>query len=506
MGKVKCIMSLMLFLGLSAILMPKVAYAATVHQAGSVEELSKLLGNNLSRLQSGDTIQLTADINYPNGITISNKTITFDVNGHQLNVVNPNGSGLVVIGDVVFGVGVVNLIDTADGTGAFNVEGKTGVYVSGEDSKATVTNIRATGDNGYGVDAKAYTSVTVTGNITSKYIGINAASNADVYVQGNIIVNGDASRTCYGVAVYKWSPFGSYDPAIDIDVDGTVTVTGGNSSSAGVLANDGYVFIHGAIYSDNRYIEMGYTTGRNFNIGEGVFQHEPGYQPYYCYSHENIKVYVKAYSLKVETDGFDGATGSITGVTDGYYEAGRVFQITAVPSEDNGFYSWEPFDSKAIFDTALRSTTFIMPTTRPLQSFTLKACFLPKEYTCQVTYQGAQKRYDPDTNTYEIRLIGTLDTLKVDSVGFQFSKSRTNVDPASQVISTTEVYKSVTAAGSTVTAESFGAKYIIACTVTGIPEKDIDTPLYARAFSKVSLQKNYSGVIVLKVRNLPGIY
>lgn len=124
-----------------------------------------------------------------------------------------------------------------------------------------------------------------------------------------------------------------------------------------------------------------------------------------------------------------------------------------------------------------------------------------------VTYRGAQKRLN-DHGTYDIRFLATIDTLEADSVGFVFSKSDSNPPtivnvPPSQVKSTTKVYNSVTAADSTVTAADILGKYIIACTVTDIPESDKDKPLYVRAFSTIGTITTYTSVHLVTVSGLP---
>jgi len=123
---------------------------------------------------------------------------------------------------------------------------------------------------------------------------------------------------------------------------------------------------------------------------------------------------------------------------------------------------------------------------------------------CPVTYRGAEVRKHGDT--YEIRFLATIDTLEADEVGFVFSKSekiptKINV-PASNIKSNSTVYNSVTAMDSTVTAQSFGATYIIACTVTGITEADVDIPLYVRAFSIKNAEPKYTSVKTVTVNSL----
>lgn len=123
---------------------------------------------------------------------------------------------------------------------------------------------------------------------------------------------------------------------------------------------------------------------------------------------------------------------------------------------------------------------------------------------CLVTYRGAQKRFNDATNTYDLRFIATIDTLNAYEVGFVFSKTQPiPTRDNSAVKATRTVYTSITAAGSTVTAEELGGEYIIACTVTGIPESDIDTTLYVRAFSTVDGATRYTEVATVKVSTLP---
>ncbi len=122
---------------------------------------------------------------------------------------------------------------------------------------------------------------------------------------------------------------------------------------------------------------------------------------------------------------------------------------------------------------------------------------------CLVTYRGAQLRTNADT--YDIRFLATIDTLDADAVGFVFSKSEPNPTKENvplQVKSTTTVYESVTAAELTVTARELGGTYIIACTVTGIPASQADTPLYVRAFVTKGTETTYTTVRTITVNGL----
>jgi hypothetical protein len=153
------------------------------------------LSDALNAVQSGQTIKLKANVDYNSSVVISNKTITFDVNGFILNIFGtaPDGNALEVNN-----AGQVNLIDTSmTRTGKLNAIGAgtgNGVYVTGG-SNAAVTS--ATGGSSGGVWANNG-SITVERTITaSPYIvlgslctefeldaGINTGTGYLMYTDG----------------------------------------------------------------------------------------------------------------------------------------------------------------------------------------------------------------------------------------------------------------------------------------------------------------------------------
>jgi len=110
---------------------------------------------------NGQTIRLLDNIEHNTGIVINGKTITFDLNGKTLNVSSSSGCGLEVSNG-----GIVN----QSGSGNFNISSSTstGVYVTGNGSKATVTNATTT-VNSAGVSANDGCEVTVLGTATGSY-------------------------------------------------------------------------------------------------------------------------------------------------------------------------------------------------------------------------------------------------------------------------------------------------------------------------------------------------
>lgn len=212
----------------------------------------------LSTIQTGGTatVKLLKNIDHQGYIFIEGKTITFDLNGHTLNVVNsaPGGFGIAVQQG-----GALDII----GSGALNATGDTyGVRVSTNAlaSRATVTNAAATGYSGeaaYAAGANAVLNVlgsctapqsgnpcvhalssaaiNVYGSVTAWNQGVYA-SGARIYVAGSVTASGvDSLNAPIGIGA------GSYD--------GSVTVVGNvTASRVGVMARaNGTVTVDGTI-------------------------------------------------------------------------------------------------------------------------------------------------------------------------------------------------------------------------------------------------------------------
>ncbi len=210
----------------------------------------------LAAFETGQTIQLLGNINYSGGIVITDKTVTFDLNGYNLNVVNPAEgdspeatSGLCVIGQD----GNAGL--TLLGEGEFNVTGTLyGVYVQAYPEKtasATVTNATATAadtDDAWGCGAYAggeNATITVLEDATATGAGGNGATGnslGSVTVKGNVIATAENvfedEYGWYRAAVEAWDDG-------EVVVEGHVTATGDNS--IGVLAAGSCVTVLGDV-------------------------------------------------------------------------------------------------------------------------------------------------------------------------------------------------------------------------------------------------------------------
>ncbi len=130
----------------------------------------------------GDTILLLTNIDYNSGLSISEKSISFDLNGFTLDVINSMGTGLEIGSG-----GTVSLT----GVGDFNVTGSCyGVYAH-DGGKATVTNALATEAAGFGTYAVNGGIIMVAIDVRGMKYGVRAeGSGSYIEVGGNAIATG----------------------------------------------------------------------------------------------------------------------------------------------------------------------------------------------------------------------------------------------------------------------------------------------------------------------------
>ena len=121
------------------------------------------------------TIKVMRNIDYNGGVNISTQNITFDLNSHELKVINTAGVGLQV------GSGSIGLA----GTGIFNVTGTTYGVLATEGGIATVTNATATSAGSAGARADGGGRVTVNSNAQGVFYGVYAYDLGVVNVEGN---------------------------------------------------------------------------------------------------------------------------------------------------------------------------------------------------------------------------------------------------------------------------------------------------------------------------------
>jgi hypothetical protein len=255
--------------------------------------------NAISAVQDKETIQLLDSFTYTTNIVVTSKSITFDVNGHTLDLTVTAGHALEVGAG-----GEVKLKDSVGG-GALNATmngSSNGVYVH-DGGKATVSSARMTG--GGGNERAVYATgtgseITVLGNATGGYYGLGAYAGATITVHGNLSGGG----------------------AMTVDGAGTTVTIYGNSSGGGtgVLAWHGAtVYVKGNVtgggaavmaYSGSQVTIDGYvqaTSGDMIYIDiDGSGKTQKDYDPvsskegYFEYSHVvsgvSSNVWVKKFS------------------------------------------------------------------------------------------------------------------------------------------------------------------------------------------------------------------
>ena len=177
----------------------------------------------------GDTLRLLDDILCNAGISIVGKTVTLDLNGHDLDINEPSGTGLSVSNGGI----------ALEGEGSFDVTGyECGVHAN-PGGVATVTNVWATSNTaGIGVIAVGGGEVTVTGDVRSDCKGVIASGEGTkVTIGGNVTV--EANET-WGIEASAGIGGGA-----EVDVGGDVTVNGGG----GVLAqgNGTAIYVSGSV-------------------------------------------------------------------------------------------------------------------------------------------------------------------------------------------------------------------------------------------------------------------
>jgi len=159
------------------------------------------------------TIKLLTDITHDGGCSISNKKITFDLNGKNLIFTNTGGAALYPTNSAIdyINQGTTGSfqVKSIDGNGLYadnssckltyaeisNTTTNACYAVVGLNSNSTVIingNVKATGNNSWGAVSEWGGKVTVNGNVTADYCAV--ASDL-IGTTGDIIVNGNVTST-----------------------------------------------------------------------------------------------------------------------------------------------------------------------------------------------------------------------------------------------------------------------------------------------------------------------
>ena len=191
------------------------------------------------------TIKLLTDITHDGGCSISNKTITFDLNGKNLIFTNTGGDALLLSYSAIdytnLGVGCLQ-VKATDGNGLL------ASYSSCKLTYAEITittaslynairvmqnisvivvngNVKAIGSNAFGVSSLFGATTTVNGNVT-------ADGNAVSGNVGNVIVNGNVTST---------------------NGTGVIVSAGATASINGTITASNYISVDGTIKTASQY-------------------------------------------------------------------------------------------------------------------------------------------------------------------------------------------------------------------------------------------------------------
>ena len=309
----KRIISIVLCFMLVFTLCPSV-FAAGENVCEIGERKFATLDDALNVVGDGETIRLLEHIDYSGGIAIVDKSIIFNLNGFNLNVLNATGGETIEENSGLYVEG--NSTVSLEGEGEFNVTGTWyGVFAEcneGESAEVTVTN--ATGIGRDGVAAQS-SKVTVKGDATSRgstYSGVWASyENAEVIVEGDVYANGEMSMgvntdTLASVTV-KGSVIVDGDNSIgikasddgDVTVEGNVTVSGIDCIGVSFLSvadQPSIVTIKGVIEAE-KYIlfEAEDESKWEYSLRDGDFDEETA--DYIYYTKDNVSfVYVSMFA------------------------------------------------------------------------------------------------------------------------------------------------------------------------------------------------------------------
>ncbi|MCL2863346.1 MAG: hypothetical protein FWE54_04585 [Methanimicrococcus sp.] len=256
------------------------------------------LAGALADVLTGQTIRLLEDIDYNQGIEITDKSITFDVGDFNLNVTTSTTHALnVTNGGVALsaGTGEFNVISTATGFAGLqalnsvveisHAMGDNGVFA--DNSTVTVYN-DVTGFLSDGVFARDST-VTVYNDVTG-YLGVNAGSST-------VTVHNNATGSFAGVV--------GHHSIITVYNDVTGGAIGAAAETGSKIYIDGILSHSGA---DNRYVVLIVDTiiSNLSRSDNNSVSSEPGYLEY---TDGTNFVWVKAPAVFVcEIIGIDGVT------------------------------------------------------------------------------------------------------------------------------------------------------------------------------------------------------
>ena len=256
------------------------------------------------------TIMLLQDITHSGGCTISNRNITFNLNGKNLLFNGGTGAPALKLTNSAIdytGTGTFKVIST--GNDGLNISGgsctltyaetsasaggQTAVFCLGGGKVTVNGNVTTTGDNGGIAAGNGGAVITVNGDVTSDGQGASANQGGSFTVNGNITAGARAIHADGGLNVTVtgnvWSTgdWGIYSKNSNVQINvggvvtsssnwgivaesGTISVGNVNASNGVMVSNKGTtVTVDGTITASKIYIQTG-STSKTINNYESV--------------------------------------------------------------------------------------------------------------------------------------------------------------------------------------------------------------------------------------------
>ncbi|HBH13453.1 MAG TPA: hypothetical protein DDX29_10130 [Clostridiales bacterium] len=348
------------------------------------------LADALAASVDGDTITLLTNISHTGKITITNKKITFDLNGYILDASNT--------GDTTVEVGAGGEIDLT-GEGEFNVVGSDLANVGYNDNrgtisingggKITVTNVISTGSSSYpsyGIyvsdgSANVLNNVDVLGE---KRVGIFATGiNSSAIVNNNV-----SSLNSIAIQLYDNSTITVYGNVESyyrgIDADNSTAVVNGNVSSTANSGDSARAASGSKIYIGGDSISYGDSSFGVKSIQENSFVSVSGsaitygMYGYGSFASSGGSVVIQGNSISYNKDGNGvGAT----------YEASVIVKGNVISESGTGIRAWhsDSNNPSLTVDGEIVAETFIEFGTTPV-TYTIDDFITPTTKEGYFTY------------------------------------------------------------------------------------------------------------------------
>ncbi|MFT3952718.1 MAG: hypothetical protein QM689_12410 [Oscillospiraceae bacterium] len=380
-------------------------------------------------------------------------------------------------------------------------------------------------------------SVTMTGVSATDYSGTYDGSSHSISVNvtspAGATITYSTDETDYSATNPAYTAEGDYTVYYKVEktnyttVTGSATVTITAATLTGVSASGYSGAYDGAAHSitvNNGPVgaEVSYSTTENgdYNTAQLSYTNVGTHTVYYKVTKDNYttatgSATVNITAATVTETTIAGITAPAAGdVPDTTAAAGTQFTVSAVSWTDSpakftrnraytatfvlttgANYTFSGLGADAFVVSGADSTVFDAATGR------ITAVF-PK--TAPITYVGAQKRLNPVTSRYELRLVAVVDSLEeANEIGFAVSGSADMTRGNTTFTKSTAAYLSIDASTEVVFPTAYHGKYFVTITITGITEEQLDDAYYVKAYWDDAQREYLTDVRTILLSGLP---